>query len=137
MSFSVNAIMVLFSFFFLTKCGSIYPSPATRMNFPSLIENTHITKDRGSLKQDDRLDALAMVVAYWTSVMSQDADKQVEKRQEELMDMELRVFMDGARRTTDLKTLYGLGTHPFGSLSGETVNVSPFTAERVYLSNSR
>ncbi len=33
---------------------------------------TRITKDRGCLKHDDRLDALAMAVRYWTEFMSRD-----------------------------------------------------------------
>ena len=33
------------------------------------------TKDRGSLKHDDRLDALAMAVAYWVKIASIDSTK--------------------------------------------------------------
>lgn len=36
---------------------------------------TRITKDRGSLKHDDRLDALAMAVAYWVKIASIDSKK--------------------------------------------------------------
>lgn len=36
---------------------------------------TRITKDRGCLQHDDRLDALEMAVAYWLAQMEVDADK--------------------------------------------------------------
>lgn len=59
---------------------------------------SHITRDKGSLVQDDRLDALAMAVAYWVEQMAQDADRSVQNRQEqELMD-ELNTFTGRARR---------------------------------------
>ena len=33
---------------------------------------THLTKDKGSLRHDDRLDALAGAVAYWVESMGRD-----------------------------------------------------------------
>lgn len=36
---------------------------------------TRITRERGALRQDDRLDALAIAVAYWTDMMSRDEDR--------------------------------------------------------------
>lgn len=38
---------------------------------------TRITRDKGSLKHDDRLDALAMAVAYWVKIASIDSNKLV------------------------------------------------------------
>jgi hypothetical protein len=37
-----------------------------------LYQMTRITRDKGSLSKDDRLDALAMAVAYWVDVMDKD-----------------------------------------------------------------
>lgn len=54
---------------------------------------TRITRDRGSLQHDDRLDALAMAVAYWEDQMAQDNEKQNEKRLDKLRDTELKDFM--------------------------------------------
>ena len=42
---------------------------------------SHLTKDKGSLVHDDRLDALSMAVAYWTDRMNLDENKQMEKRE--------------------------------------------------------
>lgn len=53
---------------------------------------TRITKDRGALRHDDRLDALAMAVGYWNEAMAQDADKKVAEREDALMDQELKSF---------------------------------------------
>jgi hypothetical protein len=53
---------------------------------------TRITRDRGSLRHDDRLDALAMAVAYWTEWLSRDVTKEEDRRREELMDEEYLKF---------------------------------------------
>jgi len=55
---------------------------------------TRITRDRGSLKHDDRLDALAGAVSYWVDSMAKDEDKSVEQHNERLLDEELKVFAD-------------------------------------------
>ena len=56
---------------------------------------TRITRDRGSLQHDDRLDALAIAVAYWVEQMAQDESKVFEKHQDKLMKKELKDFMKG------------------------------------------
>ena len=58
-----------------------------------LYQLTHITRDRGSLRHDDRLDALSGAVAYWVESMARDAEKAHELHQEALLDAELRKFM--------------------------------------------
>lgn len=62
---------------------------------------SRITKDRGSLKHDDRLDALAIAVAYWVEVMNQDVDKQIDLRKDNLLQEELKVFLGHPRRGID------------------------------------
>jgi Holliday junction resolvasome RuvABC endonuclease subunit len=44
---------------------------------------THITKERGALKHDDLLDALAMAVAYWSESMGVDTEKMSSRIKEE------------------------------------------------------
>ena len=56
---------------------------------------TRITKDRGSLKHDDRLDALAIVVAWWVQSMARDAATAEEDWRQQKLEEELRQFMDG------------------------------------------
>jgi hypothetical protein len=54
---------------------------------------SRITKDKGSLMQDDRLDALAMAVAYWVEQMAQDADVKIDERKTDALKEELESFM--------------------------------------------
>jgi hypothetical protein len=61
-----------------------------------IYQMTRITYDRGCLKHDDRLDALAMAVGYWTQNMAQDADKNIVYEREQALDRELESFMDSA-----------------------------------------
>lgn len=53
---------------------------------------TRITKDRGALAHDDRLDALSMAVAYWVEQMAADVDKAMNDRYEDLLDDTLEKF---------------------------------------------
>lgn len=53
---------------------------------------TRITKDRGALAHDDRLDALSMAVSYWVEQMASDADKAIYDRKEELLMETLEKF---------------------------------------------
>jgi len=54
---------------------------------------TRITRDRGALGQDDRVDALAQAVGYWVEVMDKDTDKVVQEHKDALLDEELNKFM--------------------------------------------
>ena len=57
---------------------------------------TRITKDKGSLAKDDRLDALAMCVAYWVEVMDRDVQKVEDEHREALLMKELAIFHEAA-----------------------------------------
>jgi hypothetical protein len=56
---------------------------------------TRLTRDRGALPHDDRLDALAMAVGYWVEHMARDTEKAADDHREALQDMELRRFAEG------------------------------------------
>ena len=84
---------------------SVLSYPTERQVRYTLIHQlSRITGDRGSLMNDDRLDALAIAVNYWTEQMSQDADDQIKNRNEEALENELRRFMDSALKTNNFKT---------------------------------
>ena len=51
---------------------------------------TRITKDKGSLVHDDRLDALAIGVAYFTERMARDLDMEVNHLRKREMDKLLK-----------------------------------------------
>lgn len=69
-------------------------SPAECLKYEGFRQMTHITRDRGALRHDDRIDVLAMAVAYWTNHMAKDADDEVKEDQARKLDDELEIFMD-------------------------------------------
>ncbi len=68
----------------------------TAATYRALFQLTHITKDRGSLLHDDRLDALAIAVKVWQDQMARDQDMSLEAHKKELWDQECREFEDDA-----------------------------------------
>ena len=75
---------------------SVQKYPIEKQNQYMLMHQlTRITRERGSLAHDDRLDALAMGVAYWVEQMAADVDLQMRERRDELMKDELDKFING------------------------------------------
>ena len=66
------------------------PEKALKMQL--FYQMSRITKDRGSLAHDDRIDALAGAVNYWVEQMGADENRQMATRREALLDAELAVF---------------------------------------------
>lgn len=56
---------------------------------------TRVTRDRGCLKYDDCLDALAGAVRWWTERMARDVDEDIKGRDAERVDEMLQDFADG------------------------------------------
>lgn len=54
---------------------------------------SRITRERGSLPHDDRIDALTIAVGHFTSLMAIEANKQVDLRKQMLVEQELERFM--------------------------------------------
>ena len=55
---------------------------------------TRITRDRGALVHDDRIDVLSMAVGYWVDQMAADVDREMKTRKSDLLDKELERFME-------------------------------------------
>ena len=75
-----------------------------KVNYSLMYQMTRITKDRGSLKHDDRLDVLAMGVAYWIESMSRDETIALEDYREGVLQNELNTFLEhvlGVSETCD------------------------------------
>ncbi|QFP93689.1 terminase large subunit [Ralstonia phage P-PSG-11-1] len=66
------------------------------IKYSLFYQMTRITRDRGALAHDDRLDALAIAVAYWTEHMSRDNDKAAAAIKDKAMKDELKKFVNGA-----------------------------------------
>ncbi len=72
-----------------------YP-PEKQPKYMLAYQMTRITRERGALVHDDRLDVLSMAVAYWVEQMSADVDREMKTRKDELLDKELEKFMQNA-----------------------------------------
>jgi len=70
--------------------------PEHQNRYRLFYQMTRITRDRGSLIKDDRIDALALAVHYWTSSLARDTDKAAEQTREKLLEADLRHFMQHA-----------------------------------------
>ena len=71
----------------------------TQVRYMLFHQMTRITKDKGALIHDDRLDALQMAVQYWVDFMAADAETEIKIRKEELLDIELDKFVAGIMGT--------------------------------------
>lgn len=69
--------------------------PEKALKYQLMYQMSRITRDRGSLAHDDRLDCLAIAVGYWTERMGQDADKKMLQRKDNLVKEELKAWEHG------------------------------------------
>lgn len=68
---------------------------ASEPAYSLFYQMTRITKDKGSLRYDDRLDALEGAVRYWINAMAQDTEIAAQRHREEALQRELERFIDG------------------------------------------
>ena len=68
---------------------------ASDIKYSLFYQLTRITRDRGALVHDDRLDALAIAVNYWVETMGRDNNKAAKEIQSQALDKELKKFMKG------------------------------------------
>lgn len=69
--------------------------PERAMKYMLAYQMTRITRDRGALAHDDRLDVLAMAVKYWVDQMAADADREILDRRHQLLNDEIDKFLNG------------------------------------------
>ncbi|WP_173489371.1 phage terminase large subunit, partial [Marinobacterium sp. xm-d-509] len=79
-----------------------------------IYQMTRITKEKGCLRHDDRLDALSIAIAYWVESMARDEEQGIEQIRQDALDKELERFMENA-------------IDPFGRRSGHS--------EKTWISN--
>jgi hypothetical protein len=75
------------------KTTQSYP-PEKHLHYMLFYQLTRLTNKRGSIRHDDRLDALSIACNYWVTQMAQDADRQIKERKRDLVDEELNKFKD-------------------------------------------
>jgi hypothetical protein len=61
-------------------------------DYQLFYQMTRVTKERGALAHDDRLDVLAMACKYWVDVMDKDTQKADAEHRAALLEAELRDF---------------------------------------------
>jgi hypothetical protein len=64
-------------------------NPEQNQRYSFCYQLTRLCKDRGALKHDDRLDAVAIAVAHYTESMDRDAEKAHKQNLEKLMQAEI------------------------------------------------
>lgn len=67
-------------------------TPEKSTGYRLFHQMTRITRDKGALAHDDRLDALAGAVAYWVDALAQDQQKAAQKAKDKIMEKELKSF---------------------------------------------
>ena len=73
-----------------------------------MYQLSHLTRDRGSLAHDDRIDALSIAVNYFNEQLIRDADDAIAKRRESALDDELKKFLEmGGGRVLDTDPRWG------------------------------
>lgn len=87
--------------------------PEQALKYQLFYQMSRLTKERGSLRHDDRVEALSGAVAYWVEQMAQDVEKRIQQRQEDLMMKELDVFMGNAKQGFNVFVV-GLGDNQTG-----------------------
>ena len=70
-----------------------YSTAETDIKYSLFYQMTRITKDRGALVHDDRLDAVEGAVRYWTKSMARDNDKANLQHRDGLLKLDLKNFM--------------------------------------------
>jgi len=82
------------------KTAQSYPAEK-HLHYMLFYQMTRLTNRRGSIRHDDRLDALSIACNYWVTQMAQDADRQIKDRKRDLVDEELRNFKDAYYKRTN------------------------------------
>lgn len=65
-----------------------------QMKYSLFYQLTHLTRERGALKHDDRLDALAMAVAFWMKSLGTDHEAALKRFREEEEDRLIQEYLD-------------------------------------------
>ena len=75
-------------------------TPELALRYQLFYQMSRITRDKGSLAHDDRLDVLAMSCQYWADRIAKDADQAMADRKDDMVRQELDKFLDNDSRDT-------------------------------------
>jgi len=68
--------------------------PEKALQYMLFYQMTRLSKDKACLAHDDRIDVLAIAVKYWTDILNIDAQKETDKKKQDLLEKELQKIMD-------------------------------------------
>lgn len=66
------------------------------LQYSLMWQMSRITRAKGALAYDDRLDVLSMAVGFWVERMAQDVNRKMAQRKSDMLDQELERFMEHA-----------------------------------------
>lgn len=82
------------------KSLEIYPQDSC-LTYSLIYQLTRLTREKGALVHDDRVDVLAIAVAYWIEQMAADADEEQRVYKSDALDKALDNFMDNVFSRTE------------------------------------
>lgn len=71
-------------------------APEEQRGYLLSYQISRVTRDKGALRHDDRLDALAMAVEFWVNSMRQDSDLQMDYAREQRSQKMIQEFLEHA-----------------------------------------
>jgi hypothetical protein len=83
----------------MPRASSTIPATEDR-NYSFLYQLAHLTKDRGSLTHDDRVDAVPGAVAHFQRAMMMEVDQAAKAMRDEEMNAEIEDFLEGFNQPT-------------------------------------
>ena len=66
------------------------------LKYKLFYQLTRLTRDKGSIIHDDRLDALSIAVGYWVETLDRDIQQAVQDHKKDLLKKELDKFMESS-----------------------------------------
>jgi len=85
-----------------TSTQELYSSDQA-LRYQLFYQMSRLSKDKGSLAFDDRLDVLAMAVNYWVEQLARDQEYAVKQRKDDLKREELDNFLEHQPFTKPVK----------------------------------
>ncbi len=96
--------------------------PEKSLKYMLFYQMSRITRERGALSHDDRLDCLSIAIAYWVEQMGQDADTKMANREAEILKKEMEAW-DKVGKATVLSNQILLGDNTAMSFSFDSLAV--------------
>lgn len=99
--------------------------PEEALQYQLIYQMTRVTRERRALAHDDRLDTLAIAVAYWVEAMASDQDDEIDDRRLEDLHRDVEQILNNSK--PDWVTIVpGRSVDSYAEGSFESENVSWF-----------